>query len=278
MDATLTVGGVTNVKTAIQVKRWKNNVSGSTVRELRGGLMTDQRGLIITTAGFTKDAIAESDAPSKTPVSLINGERLVQLLIEKQIGVKRKQVPLLELNLPDLLTVEESDKSGEKSSVIWGLPGGKEHYFDTLLKFLDFIGPNKPTLDEMFDWVKANFEKVGKLRVVKDYLRNGLYSMGLVDFDGDRVVLTKEGEQLRAERSRELMVSLLTVNVTGIEEIVSFLKSGPQSMDAVWEQLRKTLGVSWETPHQTIRRLHWLQACGVVEQTEKGWGLVAVVS
>ena len=36
VDATLTVGGVTRVRTAIQVKRWKNNVSGSTVRELRG--------------------------------------------------------------------------------------------------------------------------------------------------------------------------------------------------------------------------------------------------
>ena len=34
--ATLTVGGVTRVQTAIQVKRWAKNVSGRTVRELRG--------------------------------------------------------------------------------------------------------------------------------------------------------------------------------------------------------------------------------------------------
>ena len=36
--AVLTVGGVTDVRTAVQVKRWANNVAGKTVRELRGGL------------------------------------------------------------------------------------------------------------------------------------------------------------------------------------------------------------------------------------------------
>lgn len=35
---TLAVGVVTNVRTAIQVKRWSKNVAGKTVRELRGGL------------------------------------------------------------------------------------------------------------------------------------------------------------------------------------------------------------------------------------------------
>jgi HJR/Mrr/RecB family endonuclease len=33
VDATLTVGGVTRVRTAIQVTRWTSNVSGATVRE-----------------------------------------------------------------------------------------------------------------------------------------------------------------------------------------------------------------------------------------------------
>lgn len=35
--ATLTVGGITDVKTAFQVKRWAKNIAGRTVRELRGG-------------------------------------------------------------------------------------------------------------------------------------------------------------------------------------------------------------------------------------------------
>ena len=52
----LTVGGLTNVKTVIQVKRYKtgNNISGKYITQLRGSAEVDQRGLIITTSDFTK--------------------------------------------------------------------------------------------------------------------------------------------------------------------------------------------------------------------------------
>ena len=58
MTANLTVGGLTNVKTVIQVKRYKkgNNISGKYITQLRGSAEVDQRGLIITTSDFTKDA------------------------------------------------------------------------------------------------------------------------------------------------------------------------------------------------------------------------------
>lgn len=74
----LTVGGLTNVKTVIQVKRYKtgNNISGKYITQLRGSAEVDQRGLIITTSDFTKDAINESKATNKMPVALVNGQKL----------------------------------------------------------------------------------------------------------------------------------------------------------------------------------------------------------
>jgi HJR/Mrr/RecB family endonuclease len=273
VDATLTVGGVTKVRTAIQVKRWKTNVTGSTVRELRGGLMTDQRGLIITTSGFTKDAIAESDASSKTPISLINGQRLVQLLVKEKIGIRHQERLLLELNLADLVVEDDGPTPGDKSATLWPLPGGKDHYFETLLNFLDYIGTAKPTVDEVTAWVMKHYEKVTKHQVVRSYLRAVLYSMGLLEFDGERVVLTKEGERLRGERTRELLVGYLKANVLGVEELLVFLKTGPHDTTAIWQHLVKTMSLSWETNQQTVYRLQWLQACGVVENAEKGWRL-----
>ncbi len=53
LRAVLTVGGVADVRTAIQVKRWNNNVQAPQVRELRGGLGPHERGLIVTTSGFS---------------------------------------------------------------------------------------------------------------------------------------------------------------------------------------------------------------------------------
>ena len=130
--------------------------------------MTDQRGLIITTSGFTKDAINEADAAGKAPISLLDGKRLIQLLVEKQIGVRRKAVHLLELNFGELVAGGDAggDDGGEKSAVLWPLPGGRHAYFITLLAFVDYINDAQPTVDEMTDWVKKHYEKITKNKVV----------------------------------------------------------------------------------------------------------------
>lgn len=83
----LAVGGVTNVETAIQVKRWKNNVQDKVVRELRGGLSSQERGLIITLSDFTSPAYKEAEKADRTPISLLNGEGLIDLLVDNEIGV-----------------------------------------------------------------------------------------------------------------------------------------------------------------------------------------------
>jgi hypothetical protein len=274
VEATLTVGGVTKVKTAIQVKRYaeKNKIDGSTVRELRGGLMTDQRGLVITTSSFTPPAIAEAEGMGKTPISLVDGKRLIQLLVEKQIGVRRKVVHLVELNLADLVTADDGG-ADEKSATLWPLPGGQEQFFETLLAFLDEIAAKRPTLDELTEWVLAKFERVTKERLVQSYVRAVLYSMGVVDFDGDRIVITPEGEGLRKSRDGRELYRILTKNILGIEEVVSFLRAGPLDVNTLHARLADKLKVSWETDVQVRYRLQWLAACGVVERDEKKWTL-----
>jgi restriction system protein len=69
VEATLTVGGVTRVKTAIQVKRFRerNNIRVNVVRELRGSLVTDQRGLIISTSGFAKEPSRRQTPTGRRP-------------------------------------------------------------------------------------------------------------------------------------------------------------------------------------------------------------------
>ena len=63
--------------------------------KLRGSLVTDQRGLIIT-SDFTPAAVREATATGRIPISLISGKRLIELLVQHQIGVRRKAVPLRE--------------------------------------------------------------------------------------------------------------------------------------------------------------------------------------
>jgi HJR/Mrr/RecB family endonuclease len=133
----LTVGGLTNVKTVIQVKRYKtgNNISGKYITQLRGSAEVDQRGLIITTSDFTKDAVEESKAINKMPVALVNGNKLIELLFKYRVGVKEDIVSVFSID-SELFDNELADSpirsSETKSRSIWPLPGGIYSYVETL--------------------------------------------------------------------------------------------------------------------------------------------------
>jgi len=94
----LNAENLSKINVAVQAKRWKNNVGSKTVRELRGSLKVNEHGIVITPSGFTTSAKAEAEEAGKTPISLINGKDLIELLIEYKVGVAIEEytVPLLD--------------------------------------------------------------------------------------------------------------------------------------------------------------------------------------
>jgi restriction system protein len=100
--AVLSLEGLTSVLTMVQAKRWSHSVSGRVVRELRGALRVDERGLIVTTSEFTAEAFSEAAAEGKAKIGLLGGDALVRLCAERGIGVDRRQVTLIELSAGEL--------------------------------------------------------------------------------------------------------------------------------------------------------------------------------
>ncbi|RVU46677.1 hypothetical protein EA187_05945 [Lujinxingia sediminis] len=94
---TLVVGDVIRTRMAVQVKRWKNNISSPTVQQVRGSLGSHEQGLIITTSDFSSGARIEAERPDATPVGLMDGTQLVKLLVEYGIGVEKDELSLLRL-------------------------------------------------------------------------------------------------------------------------------------------------------------------------------------
>ena len=94
---TLVVGGVIKTRLAVQVKRWRANVQSPTVQQVRGSLGAHEQGLIIATSDFSKGAREEAERADATPVALMNGEQLVALMVESEIGVRRTPVQLIEV-------------------------------------------------------------------------------------------------------------------------------------------------------------------------------------
>ncbi|MEO1209104.1 MAG: restriction endonuclease [Cyanobacteria bacterium J06638_20] len=83
------INGFLSFHVLFQCKRYQGSVTASQVRDFRGAMQgrTD-KGLMITTGTFTRDAIKEATRDGAPPIDLIDGEQLVQRLKELGLGVK----------------------------------------------------------------------------------------------------------------------------------------------------------------------------------------------
>lgn len=97
---TLLVGGAIPVQIAAHVKRWKHNVRSLVVDELRGSLGLHDIGLVVTTGRFSTGAREAAQIEDRKPITLIDGDDLVNLMVEYEIWVKRQQHGLLTLATP----------------------------------------------------------------------------------------------------------------------------------------------------------------------------------
>jgi restriction system protein len=92
--------GITRVREVVQVKRYKSNVGREILDMLRGSLHRFHavRGTIITTGGFAKGAERAAFESGAAPITLIDGDKLLDLLIEYGIGVTKKSVEYIEFD------------------------------------------------------------------------------------------------------------------------------------------------------------------------------------
>ena len=292
LRARLAVGGVTDVRTAIQVKRWANNVSGRTIRELRGGLGPHERGLVITLSDFTKDARSEAEATDRSPISLVNGDRLVELLIDNDIGVSRRRVTILELDEGSLLpngdvTPEESDRPAatgaprshagfarsDKALSVWPLPGGGRVWKQSLDAMLTYVAQSGPTMRDGIDWMLRRFDRVNSEKVARGYWQVPR-SFGLLETVGERMALTRDGASYLESTRPEVLLTMIRKSVAGFDELLAELEQHAVSAEDGLKVLTESLGVAWESDAQVKFRLGWLENLGIAKLGGGRWELV----
>ncbi|PHM71889.1 restriction endonuclease [Xenorhabdus kozodoii] len=86
-------------KVYVQAKRWQNTVGRPELQAFYGALAGQKakRGVFITTSGFTSQA--RDFAHSVEGMVLVDGERLVHLMIENEVGVSSRLVKVPKLNM-----------------------------------------------------------------------------------------------------------------------------------------------------------------------------------
>ncbi len=275
--ANLTVGGLTDVKTVIQAKRYKkgNNISGKYITQLRGSAEVDQRGLIITTSDFTKSALSEAKAPNKMPVGLVNGENLIDLLFYYKIGVKEQTVSVYSLDSEffDNELTDTTEKSVlNKSRSVWPLPGGIDSYIDTLELFLEEVKNTSGSREYLMKWFLDNFDNVSSVKTSNSYL-NVPKNMGLAYFEDGICKLTDDGIQYLKSKDKDFLFNTISSNILAFEEIYEFLRSSSEAKTdkEILEYVTDNFDVDWNTLAQVNFRLLWLINLEKVEKTNEGF-------
>lgn len=101
--------GVTSVREVVQAKRHKGTIQRKELDALRGSLYEFNaiRGTIVATSRFAKGAVKAAFALGQPPITLIDGDRLIDLLIEHGIGVRTRAIEVLTFDPEGLSSHED---------------------------------------------------------------------------------------------------------------------------------------------------------------------------
>ena len=94
------LGGLLSFHVIFQCKRYQGSVSVSQVRDFRGAMVgRADKGLLITTGNFTKDAVREATRDGAPAIDLIDGDMLMDRLKELGLGVKMKKIEVEQISV-----------------------------------------------------------------------------------------------------------------------------------------------------------------------------------
>ena len=95
---TIRLGGLISFNVLFQSKRHKGNIGPDSVRDFRGAMVgRADKGVILSTGGFTLEARREATRDGAPPIDLIDGRLLADKLRELKLGVKTNLVEHVEI-------------------------------------------------------------------------------------------------------------------------------------------------------------------------------------
>jgi hypothetical protein len=119
----------------VQCKRYVNKITSPQIRDFKGAMSgRGDRGMFVTTSSFTEDADIEAKREGTKPLSLIDGVKLCNRLLDLKLGIKSKEVTFVLLDLVGLdnlrfeTAYDDADSAGEKPALQPAQPPLRQRY------------------------------------------------------------------------------------------------------------------------------------------------------
>ncbi len=110
--------GLAHLNVAFQCKRWtEGNIQRTEIDKFRGAAQGDfEQGIFFATTSFSQGAIDASIKRGAVPIVLVDGDAIVDLMIEKRFGVQAESFVIPTYAL-DLALSPESEQASETSDL-----------------------------------------------------------------------------------------------------------------------------------------------------------------
>jgi restriction system protein len=96
---TLEINPFVSFKVIFQCKRYQGSVSRAQVGDFRNAMIgRAEKGIILTTGTFTKEAEKEANRDGAPPIELVDGVKLVEMFEKVELGLKPKTIYEVDLN------------------------------------------------------------------------------------------------------------------------------------------------------------------------------------
>ncbi|MBU3665893.1 MAG: restriction endonuclease [Chthoniobacterales bacterium] len=94
------LGAILSFHVHFQCKRYKDTVPAPVIRDFRGAMVgRADKGIILTTGTFTREAKAEALRDGAPPLDLIDGDEFVQMLKDYRLGISVEQKTVEEISV-----------------------------------------------------------------------------------------------------------------------------------------------------------------------------------
>lgn len=194
----------------VQVKQYNNKISSGAVRELAGSLQGEGFGFgtLITTSSFTSDANEKVNNTDFYSIKLIDGDELVELMVENEVGVVEQPSEEGREFSVDNEFWSRFDKFAGDLIPAWKVPQADSlHVFDLVLEGVSEGNQYKPEIAEYLSGETGGSWTPRQA----DYYTTAASIMGYLEED------TPEGKKMRRWELTELG-----------EEYVDILRNGNQ--------------------------------------------------
>ena len=184
-----------SVKYIVQAKRYKpsEKIPVDIVDKLRGNMISGEKGIIITTASFSKPAIDKAILRKETPIVLIDGKTLVDICVENDIGFVYK--PVFSSNelskfYKKSITIENNINDNNKAYIISNIEKDitandiRARILTIPRAILDLLPEEKNSYDLFF-----NNNEIKNVRIISD---RRYFSQGITEMYRKYGLLTKD--------------------------------------------------------------------------------------